>query len=94
MKKIFVALFMIAVLLGGTGIATAKSARITKPSTPAVIADTMIIRPMALGATVLGFGIFIFALPAALATNSVGTIGDRLIREPARYALRRPVGEI
>jgi hypothetical protein len=59
----------------------------------AIVADTLILRPIGLAAIVAGTAVFIASLPFALITGSTGKAADSLIVEPVRYTFSRPLGD-
>jgi hypothetical protein len=64
-----------------------------KPDTNVMAADALIGRPVGLGATVLGTGTFVATLPFTMFTGSVKDAARGLIKEPAQWTFRRPLGE-
>lgn len=59
----------------------------------AIVADTLILRPIGLAAIVAGTAVFIVSLPFALLTGSTGKAADKLIADPVRYTFTRPLGD-
>lgn len=70
----------------------ANYASSSPPSAAAMGADALIVRPLSLAGTVLGAGLFVVSLPAALLGRNVGQAWHRLVIEPARYTFVRPLG--
>lgn len=60
---------------------------------PAVIADTVAVRPVGLASILIGSVVFIVSLPFAITSGSVGETADTLIGEPFRFTFERPVGD-
>ncbi len=70
------------------------------PSLPALaqepesmMADIIAVRPVGLAAIVFGTAVFIVALPFALASGSVDTVGRALIVKPFKFTFTRPIGD-
>lgn len=98
MKRIMQVLaLMIIGILGVT--ATAWSAdsylahRRQPPDTNIMAADALVGRPLGLGMTILGTGVFIATLPFTAGTGSTGDAARGLITEPAQWTFTRPLGE-
>lgn len=56
-------------------------------------ADALVGRPVGLGATILGTGTFIATLPFSACARSVKDAARGLIKEPAAWTFKRPLGE-
>jgi hypothetical protein len=65
----------------------------THETDEAIVADTLVLRPIGLASIVAGAAVFIASLPFALLTGSTGKAADRLIGDPVRYTFTRPLGE-
>ena len=63
------------------------------PSGEAILADTLIVRPMGIAACIIGLAGSIIAFPFAALSNSQGRVTQRLLVEPFDYTFRRPLGE-
>lgn len=55
-----------------------------QPSGEEMALDGLIARPLMLGATAVGTGIFLVTLPFSLIGGNVDEAGERLVAEPAR----------
>lgn len=64
----------------------------SKPHGGAMIADTVIARPIMIGATVIGVGLFVVSLPFALLGGNTGGVFHALVTTPAKTAFLRCVG--
>ncbi len=60
--------------------------------TTPVEVDGLVLRPLGIGATILGVAAFLATLPFAAITGTVETTADALIVEPYRFTFERPVG--
>lgn len=63
------------------------------PSGEAIIADTLLLRPVGLVSMVVGFAGAIIALPFAAMSHSTDRVVQKLIVEPFEYTFKRPVGD-
>lgn len=63
------------------------------PSAAAMGVDVALVRPLSLGATALGAGLFVVSLPFSLLGMNVGDAGRRLVVEPGKYTFVRPLGD-
>jgi hypothetical protein len=59
-----------------------------------VAADTLVVRPVCLVATVIGSGLFIVSLPIAAISRSVKKTAHVLVVRPARATFTRPLGDM
>lgn len=66
--------------------------RYQQPYAEQMIADGLIVRPLSLGATVVGAGVFIVTLPFSALGGNVDGAAHRLVVEPAEYTFRRCLG--
>jgi len=57
-----------------------------------MMVDVLAVRPAGLAATVLGTAVFIVALPFAIISGSVESVGRTLVEAPFRYTFARPIG--
>ncbi len=66
-----------------------------KEKDPGQIAfDLVLVRPFGLIATALGSAIFVVSLPfSASVEGGVKQASEKLVKEPARYTFKRPLGE-
>ncbi len=92
MKKILIALCLVAILMSTSTVRAA--AHHEKPSDLSVLADVAFLRPVGALFFVAEAGIFVVALPFAVITNSVGDTADVLLKKPFHYVFIRDVGDI
>ena len=57
-----------------------------------MILDLFLIRPVSLGATILGSAAFVVALPFTAPAGETGYSLEKLIKEPAQYTFSRSLG--
>ena len=64
-----------------------------KPSAGAMAFDLVIVRPVALVATVIGTGLFFLSVPLSIIQGEPpGDPAKKLVVEPAKYTFDRPLG--
>ncbi|HMJ49623.1 MAG TPA: hypothetical protein VK440_03515 [Burkholderiales bacterium] len=64
-----------------------------EPSGEAMAGDLLLVRPVSLGATIVGFCTWIIALPFTIPSGSVASSAKALIGDPAQYTFLRPLGQ-
>ncbi|MGH8728248.1 MAG: hypothetical protein ACREV9_08840 [Burkholderiales bacterium] len=64
------------------------------PSGSSMLVDIVIARPLGLLATVVGAAAWVVSLPFSLPSGSADEAAEALIKEPAAYTFKRPLGEI
>ena len=67
---------------------------IDKPGTFNTMIDATIYRPFGLAMTIGGFGIFVISLPFSALGGNVSSSFDSLVKDPARFTFKRPLGDI
>jgi len=65
-----------------------------RPSGGAMMLDTFVVRPLMLGATVVGGATFLVSLPFSAMGGNVADARKILVEEPARYTFTRPLGQL
>ncbi len=58
-----------------------------------MVADTLIVRPLGLIATVVGGAVFVVSLPFSAIGGNTKPAYDRLVAEPANFTFNRPLGD-
>ena len=64
-----------------------------EPEGGEMIYDAIIVRPIGLIATAVGSVFFVLSLPFSAAGDNVDTASEELVKKPARYTFKRPLGE-
>jgi hypothetical protein len=59
-----------------------------------VAADTLVVRPVCLAATVIGSGLFVLSLPIAALSHSIKKTAHVLVVRPARATFTRRLGDM
>ena len=94
-KKSLVA-FMIPMLLIAPLASTALAEEFFEredPSGGMMIFDFIIIRPIGIVATAVGSVFYVISLPFSLLGENSGEAQEALVRDPAAYTFKRPLGE-
>ena len=63
------------------------------PSGGEMMYDFIIVRPIGIAATVIGSVFYVVSLPFSLLGNNSGEAGEALVKDPAAYTFKRPLGE-
>ena len=64
-----------------------------EPEGGEMIYDAIIVRPIGLIATAVGSVFFVLSLPFSAAGGNVDTASEELVKKPARFTFKRPLGE-
>jgi hypothetical protein len=64
-----------------------------EPGGGAMTYDLVVVRPLGIIATLAGSVIFVVSLPFSLLGDNVDTAGEKLVKAPARFTFKRPLGE-
>ena len=59
-----------------------------------LIAETLVLRPMGIGALIAGSVFYVLSLPMALITDSEKDVREVLVLEPYEYVFERAMGDI
>jgi len=92
-RKIFVALAITAAL-AAPPMALADSYIDQRPGFGAMVVDGVLVRPLGLGATVLGAAAWVVTLPFSALGGNAGEAAQKLVVEPARFTFTRPLGDL
>jgi hypothetical protein len=64
-----------------------------EPTSGVMFVDALVGRPMGLGTTILGTGVFVVTLPFTAPSGDVGTAARALVGAPAGWTFLRPLGQ-
>jgi len=64
-----------------------------EPSGGAMMYDLCVVRPVALVATALGSVVFVLSSPFSALGDNLDVAGQKLVKNPASYTFKRPLGE-
>ena len=90
MKRIIVVLSLFLLFCGM--IPPLYAADDNAPGGGVILADLVMVRPLGFAALVIGTAASIVATPFALASGSTGQVYDKLVAEPYRFTVCRPLG--
>lgn len=94
--KRFALLFLIPALVAVplSAMATSEMEALDNQITYAAMAgDVIIVRPVSLASTVLGFGFFVISSPFSALGGNIGEAWSILVAKPAKFTFVRPLGE-
>ncbi len=90
------ALVMIATLMFIPFVSAASAEEYFEAEDPTggeMLFDFALVRPVGIIATAVGSVFFVLSLPFSALGDNVGTAGEKLVKEPARFTFKRPLGE-
>lgn len=64
-----------------------------EPGGGAMVYDFLIVRPIGLAATVIGSAFWLVSMPFSASGDNFDTATQKLVKEPAAYTFKRPLGE-
>jgi hypothetical protein len=70
-----------------------KYLKAQEPGGGAMIYDMVVVRPIGLAATVIGSAFWLVSLPFSASGDNFDTATKKLVKEPAAYTFKRPLGE-
>lgn len=85
-------LLTLSLLLGTQPLWAGSSDDGNRPGAGAMAADLLVARPLLIGMTVVGTGLFIVSLPFSALGGNVDEAADQLVAGPARNAFVRCLG--
>ena len=89
-------IFMISVLLIAPLASTALAEEYFEREDPTggmMIADLVFVRPIGIAATIIGSVFYVVSLPFSLLGDNAGEAREALVKDPAAYTFKRPLGE-
>jgi hypothetical protein len=63
------------------------------PSGASMLFDTVLVRPIGIVATAVGAVFFVVSWPFSALGDNVDEAGEKLVKDPARFTFKRPLGE-
>ena len=90
--RIFLAFALVAATLGPVYASDAKST--VEPGAASMAFDLVVARPVGIAATAVGTALFIVSLPFSLLGGNSDVAYEKLIKDPARHAFQRPLGQL
>ena len=64
-----------------------------EPGAGKMMADMFFLRPVGVLATAVGSLFFLVSLPFSASGGNTEAVGEKLVKEPARYTFQRPLGD-
>jgi hypothetical protein len=64
-----------------------------EPSGAAMLFDTVLVRPVGMVATAVGAVFFVVSWPFSALGDNTDVAGEKLVKEPAKFTFKRPLGE-
>ena len=89
---IFIIASLLIIPFGSAGMAQ-EYFEAEDPGGGEMIFDLVAVRPIGLIATALGTVTFVLSLPFSALGRNVDVAGEKLVKDPAAYTFRRPLGE-
>ena len=63
------------------------------PSGGEMMYDVIVVRPIGIAATIVGSVFYVISLPFSLLGQNSAEAGEALVKKPAAYTFKRPLGE-
>ena len=64
-----------------------------EPGSGAMMFDAAVVRPVGIVATAVGSVFWLISLPFSALGDNVDSATEKLVKDPARYTFKRPLGE-
>ena len=64
-----------------------------EPEGGEMIYDAIVVRPLGVVATAVGAVFFVVSLPFSAVGGNIDTASEKLVKKPARFTFKRPLGE-
>ena len=98
-RKLLAYIVTLVFAVSSISVATASSRSVIfednqEPTAGEMLADTVLVRPPMLLATVVGIVTFVVTLPFSALGGNVGEAGRTMVLDPAKYTFLRPLGEL
>ena len=97
-KRTLVVFTVVAMVFTTTGFSALGQDRGLKLDNKApaesMIADFAVMRPLGIGATVVGTAFFIVSLPFSALGKNTGAAWDKMVADPFNFTFARPLGEV
>jgi hypothetical protein len=94
--KRFIILLLIAAMIfipfGTSALAQSKDLD-NKITAEAMAADLLVIRPLGIVASVVGTAVFIVSLPFSALGGNTKIACQKLVKDPAKFTFKRPLGD-
>ncbi len=94
-KKTLILILVAAVMFipFGSGAMAQEYFETEDPGGGEMMYDLVVVRPIGLVATALGSVVFVLSLPFSALGDNVDVASEKLVKDPASYTFKRPLGE-
>jgi phosphatidylglycerophosphatase A len=94
LKKIAALLIIAAMLTITTGseVLARTETEQDKPDAGAMVADSVLLRPLGVVTLIAGFTFFVISSPFSALGGNIHTAWDKMVVDPARFTFARPLG--
>ena len=89
---VFISLALVSVPLSATAQSIVQDHKAKEAATMA--ADALLVRPLGIAATVLGFGLFVISVPFSALGGNVPEAWNAMVARPAVFTFARPLGDL
>jgi len=95
-RRTLVAFTVVALVFTTTGFSALAEELKMENKAPAasMIADFAVMRPLGIGATVVGTAFFIVSLPFSALGRNTDTAWNKMVADPFAFTFARPLGEV
>ena len=90
---IFAMIAMLVLIPFGSAALAEEYFEAEEPEGGEMIYDAVIVRPLGIVATAIGSVFFVLSLPFSAAGDNVDAAQEELVKKPARFTFKRPLGE-
>jgi hypothetical protein len=91
---IFTVVALVFTTTGFSALAQEEMKLDNKAPAESMIADFCVMRPLGIGATVVGTAFFIVSLPFSALGKNTGPAWDKMVADPFAFTFARPLGEV
>ena len=92
-SMVFLLIVTLVLFPFGTSVLAREGSLDEKNTAGAMTADLVFVRPLGIVATVLGCAAFVVSLPFSALGNNTIEASQKLVKEPAQFTFKRPLGD-
>jgi hypothetical protein len=92
-SMVFFVVAALMVIPFSSGVLAAEYFEAKEPGGGDMMFDAVVVRPVGIVATVVGSAFWLISLPFSALGGNVGAATEKLVKDPARYTFKRPLGE-
>jgi len=96
-RRTLVVVMVVALVFTTTGFSALAQGELqldNKAPAESMVADFCVMRPLGIGATVVGTAFFIVSLPFSALGRNTGTAWNKMVADPFLFTFARPLGEV